>query len=112
MGFIILANDIKVHEPIKLILSDAKVAAIKNSRRRLFLLCFLHISFSTSTAVALVVNQDVTVYLSGEAASQPPTIQRVQSGSPPSPASLSNTKDYDGVTATGGVYKQLKSVLL
>jgi hypothetical protein len=33
--------------------------------------------------VALVVNQDVTVHLSGEAASQPPTIQRVRSGSPP-----------------------------
>jgi hypothetical protein len=63
--------------------------------------------------VALVVNQDVTVHLSGEAASQPPTIQRVQSESTPhSTATLSNTKDYDAVTAIGGVYKQLKSALL
>lgn len=61
--------------------------------------------------MALVVNQDVTVDLSGEASSQPPTSQRLQSGSPP-PSSLSNTKDYDAVTATGGVYKQPKSVLL
>jgi len=35
------------------------------------LLCFLHITPSTNTAVALVVNQEVIVYLPGEAASHP-----------------------------------------
>lgn len=35
------------------------------------LLCFLHITPSTNTAVALVVNQEVIVYLPGEAAIHP-----------------------------------------